>query len=175
MTTEVEQSKLNIHVLNQNQYEGLPSVSDTELYIVDPQFQGGKFLASDANGDIVEKDALQGVQVNGTDLTPDANNKVNIPVASISGFGVSTINSTYGISITSNGELRTSSASADEIQSKANTAKPLVPKTVDIAIREGLGNYNTSLQGEWTDVYKEHACDTIGASQQTEIVDWIES
>ena len=175
MTTEVEQSKLNIHVLNQNQYEGLPSVSDTELYIVDPQFQGGKFLASDANGDIVEKDALQGVQLNGTDLTPDANNKVNIPIASTTGFGVSTINSTYGISITASGELRTSSASEAEIQSKSNTAKPLVPKTVDAAIREGLGNYDTVNKGVWTDAYKTHACEVIGASQETEIIDWIDS
>lgn len=56
MTTEVEQSKLNIHVLNQTQYEELPSVSDTELYIVDPQFQGGKLLATSGNGDIIESD-----------------------------------------------------------------------------------------------------------------------
>ena len=174
MTTEVEQSKLNIHVLNQNQYEGLSSVSDTELYIVDPQFQGGKFLASDANGDIVEKDALQGVQINGTDLTI-TDDKVNIPVGTSSVLGVYKVNPNQGISAYSVGDLVIISANENEITAKTHNYKPIVPHKLDVAVREGLGNYDTVNKGVWTDAYKEHACETIGASQETEIVDWIES
>ena len=174
MTTEVEQSKLNIHVLNQNQYEGLSSVSDTELYIVDPQFQGGKFLASDANGDIVEKDALQGVQVAGTDLTPDADNKVNISKATNSTLGVVMGSNSGGTQIGTDGSVRIYAATTAHITQKTSTYLPIVPSTLDFAVKEGLGNYDTT-KGVWTDAYKEHACETIGASQETEIVDWIET
>jgi hypothetical protein len=173
MTTEVEQSKLNIHVLTQNQYEGLPSVSDTELYIVDPQFQGGKFLASDTNGDIIEKDALEGVQLAGTDLTPDANNKVNIPLATNDSVGVLRGNPAFGTTM-SNSTLCVQRCTENDMKNKNTNYKPVVAADIDIAVREGLGNYNTALRGEWLDTYKEHACDTIGATQ-TEIVDWIES
>ena len=174
MTTEVEQSKLNIHVLNQNQYEGLSSVSDTELYIVDPQFQGGKFLASDANGDIVEKDALQGVQINGTDLTPDANNKVNIPKATNTALGVVMGSNSGGTQIGTDGSVRIYAATNAHIDAKTSVYLPIVPATLDYAVKEGLGNYDTVNKGVWTDAYKEHACETIGATQ-TEIVDWIDS
>ena len=172
MTTEVEQSKLNIHVLNQNQYEGLPSVSDTELYIVDPQFQGGKFLASDANGDIIEKDALQGVQLNGTDLTI-TNNKVNIPLADNSNVGVLRANPAFGTTM-SNTTLCVQRCTETEMKNRSSNYKPVAAADIDVAVREGLGNYDTTNKGVWTDAYKEHACETLGATQ-TEIVDWIDS
>ena len=99
---------------------------------------------------------------------PDANNKVNIPKAG-SGFGVAKINTVYGIGITSNGELRTSAATDAEIESKSNTAKPLVPASVDKAVREGLGNNSLT----WTEAYKTSARNTIGASRVS-FVDWID-
>lgn len=174
MTTEVEQSKLNIHVLNQNQYEGLSSVSDTELYIVDPQFQGGKFLASDANGDIVEKDALQGVQLNGTDLTLDANNKVNIPLATNSTDGVLHPSPTYGTTMGANGILLISDAIAGGtsiITEKQNAYRPLTARCIDLAVKVGVTTNTNTL----TDTEKQNACNWLGASQETEIVDWIET
>ena len=170
MTTEVEQSKLNIHVLTQNQYEELPSVSNTELYIVDPQFQGQKFLGTDEEGEIVEKDALQGVQINGTDLTI-SDNKVNIPKATTSALGVVQPTPNWGIGIDSQGRLMTSAALDNEITGKSQSYKPLVPTKIDLIVKTGITTNTLTL----TDSEKTTACDWIGASQETEIVDWIES
>ena len=52
---------------------------------------------------------LKGVQINGTDLSPDANNKVNIPKASANDLGVVKIGS--GISIDSDGAISAASSS----------------------------------------------------------------
>ena len=106
---------------------------------------------------------LKGVQINGTDLTPDANNKVNIPKASTSNLGVTKINTVYGVGITANGELRTYAASDAEIESKSNTAKPLVPASLNKAIMEGLGNNSLT----WSDAYKSNARATLGVNNAT--------
>ena len=50
-TTAVQ--KLKINRLTDTQFEGA-TPSNTELYLVDPEFQGSKVLATDSNGDIVE-------------------------------------------------------------------------------------------------------------------------
>lgn len=52
-TTAVQ--KLKINRLTETQFEGA-TPSNTELYLVDPEFSGGKLLQTDANGDIVESD-----------------------------------------------------------------------------------------------------------------------
>lgn len=113
---------------------------------------------------------ISGVQINSTDLTPDTTtNKVNIPKASTSDFGVAKINTAYGIGITANGELRTSAATDAEIESKINTAKPIVPSVLNKAVMEGLGNNSLT----WTDAYKASARNTIGAgTADVEFVDW---
>ena len=168
--TDAQLDSLVINRMTKQQYESLPQKSDTELYIVDPQFQGGKFLASDANGDIVEKDALTGATIDGTDLSI-SDNKVDIPLATTSTAGVSIPTPNWGISVDNLGRLSTVPALENEIALKTQENKPIVPNNLDIAIREGLGNNSLT----WTDAYKESACNTIGASQQTEIVDWIDS
>ena len=112
--------------------------------------------------------ALQGVQVAGTDLTPDANNKVNILAASANNFGVVKTNTSKGITASS-GQLETVAANSAEITAKTNTYKPVVPSTLDVSIREGLGNNSLT----WTDAYKESARNTIGASKVS-FVDWID-
>lgn len=52
-TTAVQ--KLKINRLTDTQFDGAVP-SSTELYLTDPEFSGGKLLATDANGDIVESD-----------------------------------------------------------------------------------------------------------------------
>lgn len=110
---------------------------------------------------------LEGVQVFGTDLTKDANNKVNIPLANTNNLpGVVRTSSDQGI--TMNGPyLRISPATEDEITAKTNDRKSIVPSTVDSAIREGLGNYDIASKGEWSEEYKEHAREVIGATKVT--------
>jgi len=113
--------------------------------------------------------AIQGVQVNGTDLTKDVNNKVNIPLASSSVLGVVKVNPNQGISAFSGGDLTTIGASEAEIIAKTQNYKPIVPNKLDIAIREGLGNNDLT----WTEAYKTSARNTIGAGAKTTIREWI--
>ena len=177
MTTEVEQSKLNIHVLNQNQYEALPSVSNTELYIVDPQFQGQKFLGTDEEGEIVEKDGLTGATIDGTDLTI-TNNKVVIPIATNVNKQLGVVkgdDAGYGIYLHTNGQLRINPGDWGKFQ-LLNGYLPIVVKDFLLGMKKFLGTTITSTtsNSEWNDTEKEAACETLGATQ-TEIVDWIDS
>lgn len=87
--TETYINDLKINKPTRTQLENATTLSSDELYLVNPEFAGGKLLATDGNGDIIESTAteadaaaggtaIQGVQVDGTDLTIDANKKVNI-------------------------------------------------------------------------------------------------
>lgn len=180
MTTEVEQSKLKINVLTEKQYEALPEVSDTELYIVDPQFQGQKFLGTDENGDIIEKDALNGVKVDGTDLAIN-NGKVDIPVAYQATKGVvSVYDAGYGIKSMSTGQLQIHCgdwAKFNNALTNPNQWLPIVTKDILLGMKAFLGTTITGSTSNttWNDTEKEAACETLGAAQTTEIVDWIES
>lgn len=73
-TTTTAVQKLKINRLTATQFGGA-SPSDTELYLVDPEFTGSKLLATDSNGDIVETTidptsvgTVTDVQVNGTSV-----------------------------------------------------------------------------------------------------------
>ena len=94
--------------------------------------------------------SIQGVQINNTDLTVDANNKVNIPIMSSSLAGVAKPNTSWGISV--NGEyLRTVNASQAEIAEKTNQYKPIVPNTLDYAVKVGVtSNTNVLTTAEKT-------------------------
>lgn len=105
---------------------------------------------------------VNGVQLNGTDLTPDeTTNKVNIPKATTSALGVVQGNASAGISINSAGVMSISKASDSNIEQKSSNFLPIVPTSLDKAIMEGLGNNSLT----WTDAYKQSARNTIGASQ----------
>ena len=107
--------------------------------------------------------AVQGVQINSTDLTPDINNKVNIPKASADTLGVIRIGT--GLQIQSNGQVYLVKATEAQIIAKTNNINPIVPDTLNIAIREGLGNNGLT----WTDTYKSNARTTIGAVGDVQI------
>ena len=101
------------------------------------------------------------------DNTSVVTNKIaNIPVASQNDLGVSKINPNYGVAITS-GVLYINKAVDNELVTKANNYKPVVPSNLDVAVREGLGNNGLT----WTDGYKYTARDTIGATQVI-LKDW---
>lgn len=112
---------------------------------------------------------IQGVQINGTDLTPDANNKVNIPKASNSTLGVVQTNGSYGIEISSNGYIATIPAAEATLVAKLNGRNVVVANNLDIAVREGLGNNSLT----WTEAYKTSARNTIGAGAKTIIREWV--
>lgn len=56
MTTqsEIATQSLRINRLNQTQFSQAEDLPVNELYLVDPEFTGGKLLATDLTGDIVE-------------------------------------------------------------------------------------------------------------------------
>lgn len=106
------------------------------------------------------------VQINSTSIVTDG--VATIPVAATNSLGVV---KTTGLGINSNnGVIYTNKAIEAEIIAKANSYNPIVPANLDAAVREGLGNNSLT----WTDAYKTKACATIGASEQTSFVDWID-
>lgn len=118
---------------------------------------------------------LEGVQVAGTDLTKDANNKVNIPLASGSDIGAVKVNPIYGIGSYGypNGYIYVLLATDSEIEAKTSQYKPVTPKNLDKAVMEGLGNNSLT----WSDAYKQSARNTIGAgtgNTTVNIIEWTE-
>ena len=144
------------------------SASDTIATYGDVVTHNVSEFATAAQGATADS-ALQGVQVNGTDLTPDTNNKVNIPKASNSTLGVVQTNGSYGIEISANGYIATIPAAEATLVAKLNGRNVVVANNLDIAVREGLGNNSLT----WTDAYKESARNTIGAGAKTIIREWI--
>lgn len=165
-TTEIEQSKLNIHSLTEKQYEGLETVSETDLYIVDPQFNGNKFVGTDAAGNLIEKDALQGVQLNGTDLAI-TDNKVNIPAAAQNKLGVVATASNFGTAYST--ALYLVKATNDEVTAKTHNYKPIVPANLELAVKTGVTANTLPL----TDSEKQAASNWLGIG--TAFVDWVET
>lgn len=111
---------------------------------------------------------LEGVQINGTDLTI-TDKKVNIPVATTSTLGVvKTVAATSsGLSVNSEGMINVVRAQESQLIAKTSNFNPVVSSNLDIAVREGLGNYDTANKGEWTEPYKAHAREVIGATKVT--------
>ena len=116
-----------------------------------------------------QANVLEGVQINGTDLTIDVNKKVNIPKASNSTLGVVIVRSNYGMDILTDGIIYPVQASNSEIEAKTNQFKPITPQRLNKAIMEGLGNNELT----WTEAYKTSARDTIGAGAKTIIREWV--
>ena len=125
---------------------------------------------SNANPSGYQANVLEGVQINGTDLTIGVDKKVNIPKATSSSLGVIAVGS--GLAIQSgNGSVYVVAATESNLINKLNASNPVVSTNLNIAIREGLGNNNLT----WTEAYKTSARNTIGAGDgnKTTIRDWI--
>lgn len=104
------------------------------------------------------------------DNTSIVTNKIaTIPYATNAIAGAAKAGS--GLASMTGGVLYIYPATDAAIQAKTNNANPIVPKNLDKAIREGLGNYDITNSGEWTDAFKEHARDVIGTTQVV-VRDW---
>lgn len=106
------------------------------------------------------------VQINGTTIV-DTNKVANIPIGTSSVLGVYKVNPNQGVSAFSAGDLCIIPANENELIAKTQGYKPIVPNTLDKAIREGLGNNSLT----WTDEYKSNARNTIEATQVV-LKDW---
>lgn len=149
--------------------EAQPYTYTTDDAIVDALKTGtlriGRFEISALETVKVDIDGvIKGVQVNGTDLTPNTDKKVNIPSATNTSYGVVKASQSFGTYM-SNGIMCTWKATAAEVVAKTQNYRPIVPSLVDKAVMEGLGNNSLT----WTEAYKESARNTIGAEAQATI------
>ena len=112
---------------------------------------------------------LEGVQINGSDLTI-TNKKVNIPVASASTLGVGMANTAYGV-YNYNNYLAISKATDALITAKTNNYRPLVSSNVDLVVKTGITTNSLTL----TDTEKNTACNWIGAERTSNKVTFLSS
>ena len=120
---------------------------------------------TDVEIDLGNTGLVDDVQVNGTTVV--TNKVANIPIGTSSVLGVYKVNPNQGVSAFSAGDLCVIPANENELIAKTQGYKPIVPNTLDKAIREGLGNNSLT----WTDEYKTSARNTIGATQVV-VRDW---
>lgn len=105
---------------------------------------------------------VKGVKIAGTELTPDSEGKVDVPIASNNNAGLFLTTGSGGINIGSSGNAVVYSASDNLIEEKTNQYRPVVPNNLDKAVMEGLGNNSLS----WTSAYKTAAQTTIGINTE---------
>lgn len=102
--------------------------------------------------------SVQDVQVNGTSIIN--NGVANIPKAGTT-LGAVKINSTYGITITSSGELDIINASASDIKAGENVNKPITPSqqhtSVFYALAKAAGDSTQSASGNAVGTYTAEA------------------
>lgn len=171
------EAKINQITTNQNAIGTLANLTTTDKSSLVAALNEVKSSKQDTIADLATiragaaagATAVQGVQINGTDLTKDINNKVNIPQASTSALGVAKVTPvSYGVGITtSTGDLYINHPTEAQIVSKSNPYFAITVDRLDIAIREGLGNNALT----WTEAYKTSARNTIGATRVS-FVDW---
>ena len=107
------------------------------------------------------------VQINGTSIV-DSNNVANIPFATASNGGVVTVTpNDYGL-VMNNGQLRTSGCSNADIDARTNYWKPMVPRTLDYAVKAAMCDGKGAA---WTDTEKANARARIGAASAISFVD----
>lgn len=103
----------------------------------------GQSFTTNATSDIEinlgDTGKVDDVQINNTSIV--SNKIANIPVAgngSNGNLGVVKGNTSWGISVENSGYLRTVAASVAEIGDKTNQYKPIVPNTIDTAVKVGI-------------------------------------
>lgn len=79
---------------------------------------------------------LEGVQINGTDLTITSK-KVNIPLSGTDTLGVAKANAAYGV-YNNSGTLTISKATDSQVTAKTSQYRPLVPYNIDLAVKAGI-------------------------------------
>lgn len=136
-------------------------------------------LNSGITADLVDKlDGIEaGAEVNAIEtistadgtLSIDANKNVQIPTASNSNLGVVKV-SGNGIAIL-NGALRVDRANTSEISAKTNATNPIVPQTIDYAVKVGITtNANTLTSTEQANAQGWLGIDTLVQNNVPKII-----
>lgn len=107
---------------------------------------------------------VKSVSAKGTTLAPDVNGNVDIPSASADTWGLVETAASYGTTVNSgNGKLAIASATNAEIDAKSSKYKPIVPYTIDHAVRAGLISNSQITEDDKADI-----CRTIGAAKESD-------
>ena len=88
----------------------------------------------------------------------------NTDYATTSKVGLVRTNTSYGTQM-SGQYIQTSPASSSEVTSKSNNYKPITPKTVDYAVKAGLGNSSLT----WNESEKTKARNVIDAASKSDL------
>lgn len=128
----------------------------------------GKVLNDKING--IGELGRTKIKIKGVKQSLDDEEYVSIPVATGNSVGLVAANIGFGTQMQGD-VLGVLPATDQQIEDKENVIRPLKPSQVDKIVLEGLGNSTA----EWTDEYKESACDTIGALDAGDIVDSVTS
>lgn len=86
--------------------------------------------------DYAKKSEIPDIQIKGTSIIQEG--VANIPVATTSVLGVVKTAPNQGVSAFSSGDLCLISANQSEIGAKTQSYKPIVPKTLDYAVKTGI-------------------------------------
>lgn len=119
--------------------------TDTEQTITGNKNFTGNLQKNGTDVATVDDVTLKGVQVNGTDLTIDANKKVDIPI--VKGYGVANAGlivlrgngtDTCGLALGTGKDICISGATDSQIDAKTQTYRPIMPARIDRAVKVGL-------------------------------------
>ena len=141
----------------------LPAIGDSSKIYLLPEADGeepnrfGEYVFIEGAW---ERIGSAGVEVNLDEYVKNTN------FATKDGVGVVKVNSSYGIYAMADGTLYTLPASQDVINQKKSTYNPIVPLTLDYAVKNSL----TTNTIELTDEEKANACSWLGAAPKEE---WI--
>lgn len=170
--TSVQPDTLNNYATTQELTDGLAEKQPIGDYATRQELNGKQDTITDLaeirDGATAGATAVQGVQINGTDLTPDANKKVNIPLATNTTDGVLHTSPSYGTTMGGNGILLISDALAGGesiILGKGNAYRPLTARCIDLAVKVGITTNTITL----TDTEKANSCNWLGAEAQATI------
>lgn len=124
---------------------------------------------SNANPSGYQANVLEGVQINGADLTIGVDKKVNIPVASNSVLGVVRTADSFGIGSNIYGYISVREATDAQLESKTNANIAVTCTKIDYAVKVGITTNTNTL----TTAEQAAARTWIGAgTAEVEFVDW---
>lgn len=168
--TQTGRNKLKLNRLTKTQFDSIISPANDELYLVDPEFSGGKVLGTNANGDVVETNinttgVVTDVQINSTSVV--SSGVASIPLATLGGSpgAVKLYNATYGLDLSESGYLYVSGPSNTQITNKDNVNNPLLPRNIELVTKVGVTTNSLTL----TDAEKLSANTWLGSLQGVKV------
>ena len=186
-TTEVLVKNPVLNDIPKSIYDTITPATD-EIYAVDMEYTGNKVVVTDANGDLVESGTNSAKLAYIDNITGDVQTQLNSKVSDVTVSGTSVVNNSgvaeipvaenngdYGLvklaggyGLTKQGTqgfLYITKATDNEVAAKSNNYKPIVPASLDYAVKVAVTTNTNPLSA----TEKSDACDWIGALKDATI------